>query len=397
MSTLQSLSLWCGSVGICLSRFQKLGWSILELGLRRIPILHFICFGQTCVVLSLTQAQAQGIEFAISPRFEDAGAFHEGVAPAKLDGRWGLVDRSGAWAVPPSYDQIRRGNQGRFAALKNKQWGYLSSIGKVVVEPRYDTVTDFRHSYAAVKRSGAWSFIGANGEAIGSFESLTAPENGVAVARKGGKWGVANVSGDFSAFGEGTYYVSSIRSVIDLSHGFYIVQNSDNVSFNCIFEGNSCQYISSKTFKRAQPFSENFAAVAIENPERWSFLRDDGAIMFENRFQAAGDFSQGVAPVKVAGKWGYINRSGAIVVQPTFDAAYTFRNGYAVVRSGQTRGFLQITSSGAITLVVPPQFEDVYAVSEGLAGAKSGGKWGFVRLAASPETVERPIADVSPR
>ena len=49
------------------------------------------------------------------------------------------------------------------------------------------------------------------------------------------------------------------------------------------------------------------------------------------RFEDAGRFSEGLAPVKQNGKWGYINEEGDVVIDFQYDRAYTFNEGYAVV------------------------------------------------------------------
>ena len=44
------------------------------------------------------------------------GPFAEGLAPAGCEGRWGFVDRRGAWAVPPLY-RLARGFENGFASV----------------------------------------------------------------------------------------------------------------------------------------------------------------------------------------------------------------------------------------------------------------------------------------
>lgn len=58
------------------------------------------------------------VSIAIQPQFEGAGLFHEGVAPARQDGLWGLIDRSGAWVVKPAYEVIGIGGDGRFPSAR---------------------------------------------------------------------------------------------------------------------------------------------------------------------------------------------------------------------------------------------------------------------------------------
>lgn len=68
------------------------------------------------------------------------------------------------------------------------------------------------------------------------------------------------------------------------------------------------------------------------------------------QFDYAGEFSEGLAMVKVGDKWGYIDKTGEMVINPQFDC--------------------------------PPHFNadanaDAVEFSEGLAPIKISDKWGY--------------------
>ena len=53
-------------------------------------------------------------EFQIgSAAFEEMGMYSEGYAPAKSEGKWGVVDTGNDWLIPPEYDQIIQDELGR--------------------------------------------------------------------------------------------------------------------------------------------------------------------------------------------------------------------------------------------------------------------------------------------
>ncbi|PSO79918.1 MAG: hypothetical protein BRC51_06045 [Cyanobacteria bacterium SW_12_48_29] len=37
------------------------------------------------------------------------------------------------------------------------------------------------------------------------------------------------------------------------------------------------------------------------------------------QFDYAGEFSEGLAPIKISDKWGYIDKTGEMVINPQFD------------------------------------------------------------------------------
>ncbi len=106
---------------------------------------------------------------------------------------------------------------------------------------------------------------------------------------------------------------------------------------------------------------------------------ETGRTVIEPRFKKAGEFSEGLAPVKVFSKFGYINKRGEFQIKPEFDEATTFSEGLAAV--SQTNDELEevygfIDSTGK--LVIPYQYENTSPFSEGLAAVKLDGKWGYI-------------------
>lgn len=105
----------------------------------------------------------------------------------------------------------------------------------------------------------------------------------------------------------------------------------------------------------------------------------NGEVVFEARFKDAGDFSHGLAYVKIMRKYGYINLKGDIAIKPQFWDARDFSEKRAAVKatteSGKQRwGF--ISQKGA--MVIEPQYDEVSAFSEGLCAVRKKEKWGYI-------------------
>jgi hypothetical protein len=108
-------------------------------------------------------------------------------------------------------------------------------------------------------------------------------------------------------------------------------------------------------FESARPFSEGLAAVAIGNnakPEeveflkltreylKWGFIKESGQFVIQPQFYDVGDFSEGLARMKVGGlngKWGFIDKSGKILIQPIYYSVDDFANGRARASIGELR------------------------------------------------------------
>ena len=72
----------------------------------------------------------------------------------------------------------------------------------------------------------------------------------------------------------------------------------------------------------------------------------DGPVAIKPKFTEAGEFSEGLARVKVdpADPWGYINTSGETMITPQYEGASDFVNGKAVVLTNEK--FMEITPEG---------------------------------------------------
>jgi len=106
--------------------------------------------------------------------------------------------------------------------------------------------------------------------------------------------------------------------------------------------------------------------------------RTGKAVIDVSGYESAGNFSEGLAAVKVRNKgWGFINTTGALVIPPNFESAFTFNEGLAPVLLDGKRGF--INKNG--TLVIENQYDWVEGFSEGVA---------VVQRTSSPKRSEMP-------
>jgi WG containing repeat len=57
-------------------------------------------------------------------RFEDAGDFAEGLAPAGMGGFYGFIDQTGKWVTEPRFRTVSRFHQGLAAAEGKNETGF---------------------------------------------------------------------------------------------------------------------------------------------------------------------------------------------------------------------------------------------------------------------------------
>jgi hypothetical protein len=83
-----------------------------------------------------------------------------------VDGKWGLIDKTGKEIVPPKYDNAGGFKEGLAKVKLNGKWGFIDKTGKVIVPPKYDDAWSFSEGLAKVKLNGKWGFIDKTGKEI---------------------------------------------------------------------------------------------------------------------------------------------------------------------------------------------------------------------------------------
>ncbi|MBO3458892.1 WG repeat-containing protein [Aetokthonos hydrillicola Thurmond2011] len=146
-------------------------------------------------------------------------------------------------------------------------------------------------------------------------------------------------------------------------------------STNFTVSPSNIDYAIKPTFDAAANFSDGLARVRIEG--RTGYIDNRGKVAIQPLFDGALDFSEGLALVWISGQnRGFINKTGRFVIQPQFarNAANKFSEGLASVCIVSTCGYMD--KSGSFT--IDRKFTGAGNFSEGLAPIKTGGKWGYI-------------------
>jgi hypothetical protein len=241
------------------------------------------------------------------------GEFHEGIAEFYDDGGHRYMDRSGKilFKIEGSGFAFSEGLAAASRRIgREADWGFLDRTGKFVIEPRFYAASSFSEGLAvatATPSPGTTGFI----DHSGSF--VIPPRLSYASDFQGG-----------------------LAAVI--------------IDGPCqIYNGGSCD---AAEYRPTQP-NANYAC-------RYAFIDKTGKPISDLRFEGAGDFAEGLAPVKMGGRWGYVDQSGRIVIDPRFAWAGQFSEGLAGVFDGKNYGFIDRTGK----LVIQPRFQSVSAFAD---------------------------------
>jgi hypothetical protein len=214
-------------------------------------------------------------------------------------------------------------------------------------------------------------------------------------AKKYGKWGFVNKSGDWiinNQYEEAYYFSEGLAAVkyfgvwgfID-RHGSWVIQPAYRNAkpfregLACVMKDNYWGYITKNgdwhfepKLKVVSSFSDGKAI--IKNDEGFIFINRDGDRILQHSFERALPFSEGLAFVIYNGYKGYIERNGNWLIKHDYDEAYSFSEGLALIKTEKQYGF--IDQSGDLS--IQPMFNDANYFMEGLAAVKKNDSWGYI-------------------
>jgi hypothetical protein len=310
-----------------------------------------------------------------------------------------------------------------FPVIQGGKWGYIDKSGKIVIKPQFDAAYPFYDGIAKVMtgkwfENEKWSYIDTGGKPI--FTDLSANRledfsEGLGAVCLYKMDGIGYLCGYMDKTGswaiEPKFY-SSMRFQEGLARTAAVDKNSKTGTREVYIDktGKVAIELSSVQTQSSDGFSEGLArfAVSVKGKDYLpqGFIDKTGKIVIEAKFEAAGDFSDGLAAVmffKPAKKpdydkgdpylAGFIDTTGNIVIKPQFAYYQPFSEGLAFVLINGKMG--AIDKTGRIR--IRPQFTyfepfsapswqvlDSYSeykpwsFSEGLAVVNQFGRWGYV-------------------
>lgn len=124
-------------------------------------------------------------------------------------------------------------------------------------------------------------------------------------------------------------------------------------------------------------FSSDLLSISKRN--KWGYIDNTGKVVIKPEFKYAGDFVEGLAPVKFRNnKWGYIDETGKTVIEGKYLSATTFSEGFAIVQTasrGAAYNFIDKTDN----LLLENNVGDAKRFSDGLAPVMiASGEWVYI-------------------
>lgn len=324
--------------------------------------------------LNLRTRAATGLVFdQVADDYERA-LFAEGPEPARIGARWGFVDETGKFVVPPRFDGAKGFGKDGLAIVQlddpaglGRREGFIDKVGNVVVPARYDMLRPYSGGLAVFRLGVKWGALDRQGrEAIPPRFGHLAPfaENGLAPAsldyRPGedkARFGYVDRTGRF-VIPENFTYAGSFTPVpadggTDAPDGLARV----------VLAGGDGGYIDplGKILTRFPAglivggvSSGGLVRVQDMTSAKYGFADRTGKIVIPVRFEQAGGFApNGLASARENGKAGYIRADGSWAIAPRFALAGTFDRFGQAQAEEEGGGNVLIDRTGAVVARLP--------------------------------------------
>ena len=231
--------------------------------------------------------------------YDNIGDCIEGLAPVKLKGKWGCINKTGREICPCKYDVVLESSEGLVRVKLNGKWGYINKTGKEVIPFKYEGVTDFFDGLAKVELNGKCGYIGKTGNEVipCKYDLVGDFKEGFAKVELDGKWGYIDKTGR---------EICSIKydGICEFHEGLARAELNGKIGF---IDKTGREVIPCK-YDNTRDFSEGLAGVALNN--KWGFVDKSDKEVIPCRYDYAGDFFKGFAQVCFDGKWSYIDKHG---------------------------------------------------------------------------------------
>ncbi len=128
-----------------------------------------------------------------STTYEFVSDFYKGIARAKKNGRWGILNNEGEEIVPFEYEDIvsLSFSGGLIGIKKNGKWGFINRNGETVIPIKYDAVFPFYGKFGVTKvmLDNKWGIINKEGDEVTkiSYSKVELFGRGIALSEEDGK------------------------------------------------------------------------------------------------------------------------------------------------------------------------------------------------------------------
>lgn len=273
-------------------------------------------------------------QMVITPQYDSAASFSEGLAKVVLDGQISFIDLTGQ-VVFTLENASSAGNFscGRAWYEEDGLVGVVDTEGNIIVEPKYENIGGYCEGYTWVSSGDLYGFIDSSGTQITGL-----------------------IYGEAGSFHEGRAYVWTE------SDGYGYIDTTGTVVIDL-------------QYTIASVFNDGYASVCLDG--NFGFIDPDGNQLTDMTLGYSDTLYEGLALSRSEeGLYGFVDSLGQMVIEPAYKSVASFSGGLASVYDGEYFGYIDMNGD----VVIPLEYKAAYRFSEGLGRVWDGSYYGFYNL-----------------
>ncbi|PTL37802.1 WG repeat-containing protein [Alkalicoccus saliphilus] len=298
---------------------------------------------------------------------------------------YGFVSENGRVQVTPEFEEAKPFTEGLAAVSNGESWGYIDSRGAWVIEPNFDSAYSFSEGLAKVEEGEEVNFINSDGEivleAISVDDDSHFSENLLSV-EVDGKYGYMNREGELiieAVYDQAAPFSEELANVT-LNGRSQFIDRQGNTAFEC------------EIFQCTESFKEGLTV--IEQDGRYGFADDNGEVVIDPAYDDVENFSDNLALVEHRSQFGFIDQTGSVEIPIEYEEAHSFSGGMALVRDSSNYGYINTHNS----LVIAADYINAEPFVEGLAYVETESeKAGYINATNefiwSTSLIDDPVAE----
>lgn len=337
----------------------------------------------------------------ITPKFDHADNFHDGISRVMNDGKYGYIDKTGKIIAPCIYPIAEPFNDGMAwvgrvvrervsktsigdLILHDYEFGAMNPKGEIIIPfKEYNNGPGkFSEGMAAVyDENNKCGFIDKYGNLVIPCQYIlgggTKPyfDYGSTLVRRANKpeYLLLNKAGEIMVI----LTENVMARVYNNARGEGMIGFSQNNMLGFINILGK-KIVVSPAYKTISAFHEGLASVG-KTWDNQGYINKNGDVVISLIYQSAERFSEGVAWVKQNNKFGAIDKNGKAVIASRFDDAFVFENGICKVGIGEpkSRKYGIVRRDG--NMIIPCLYDQINSnFWETIIWATKNGKCGAV-------------------
>ncbi|MDX2361677.1 MAG: WG repeat-containing protein [Crocinitomicaceae bacterium] len=293
--------------------------------------------------------------------------FHEGRAVVERDGKLGMIDRNNNLLLPFIYEEIGEVSNHLTYVSKGVKYGYADWNGQLVIPEQFDEAFDFIGDLAKVEEDGLFGMINAQGEYVipAIYENVTPLSDSLMICKKSGKHGVIT--------NNGTVVIQPVYDQIGaFMDGLAIVAKTDTVEYINI-HGEiviSKGYKTYPNFLSKGEFKEGTAVVYRRG--KYGKVNTYGNVVTDIEYDNIGIGSV-YFPFQKSGGWGLMSASNKVMISALYESIDLVDDKYVIARKEDSLGVMDLLGN----ILLPFTFNSVEYLIDGTFAIRKNGQLGL--------------------